>query len=485
MAAGDWKKWLVQIYAKGEDGKSVATGYPLAPDRILTSYHAVAGKEVEVRFVRQGPEKKWLKATLKWPAADAPQEIRDLDVALLEVTEERFEVPLPPGANVDLCTGDEWETEGFPRASFRASNGQTETPAEPLWGTLASVTNEDSVLSLAVTSQPTNPEDAEGVSGAPVVAEGRLVGVLRRWPPRWTSRLQATPFTTLWKAEGFRETLGEAGVRALLREVSQVLRSAVMEITQHHPWLLEAFFQELLVTDDNVEERLERFLQTDTLVAAEVLYRVHHKVLQGKVRGGDPQVVERMVVTALPQLDVATHALEAAIAQQGGSCLVLAVHSPVIAEIAVARLSDRFAYFRGEKGDVVVPTEIPLPESMEISSLGAKEAFRFSLARKLGIEVPHGDRRNDPQRQKRDETLDKRIRARLKVCAGALGTDRITYFCIVGRDDASPVSPDLRKWLAKTYPDLRFLELMGKEDEDEFTITEWLRQIFARPKGEG
>ncbi len=465
MGSGAWRDWIALVTTND----SIATGYPIAPDRVLTAAHAVCSGGVEVRFFRRDRETSW-PAQVVWPPEGANEDVLALDVAVLSLAEAIADCPLAPGPQLDLVSGGGWESEGFPAASFKKSAGGVSP--EPLKGTLHSVATGDPALKLDLTSHPEKPEGWRGYSGAPVVSDRRLVGVLRRLPGGWEGRVEATAFSALWQASGFQDAIGDRGVRTVLDRFRAELRAELVRRLGPE-WLRKAVAEELAGPLGSADEMAEILLSEPTLNVAVALRNVRYHLEAGDITG-DPLAVEDLACAALPQLEEALTAVTDAIrGRETDSSLSLSIETPTVAELAMARLDGRPACYEVRGGEVVGVGLLDLPAETGISEQAFHRSFRESLAATLRL--PTSQARPEPP-----EELDRKIQAQLRVLAHDRRPDRLSYYCVLTRDPGELTSvPENHHWIARTYPQLRLLRLIGRSDE-ELDLVVWLREIFLR-----
>jgi len=215
------KKLLVRLFvpvlAKGprRDGGGkvgkTGTGYPVAPDLILTAAHVVcpAGRDhrypIEVLWqdYPDGPCNGWYALKdedLVWrhPA---------LDAALLRC-------PRPPGARgfgmvseSRVSDGAAWSSAGFPEVG-KNDKGRR---AVGFRGHSHSMSEDAAYFEIDVTVAPEEAGDWRGASGMPIcVAGGSLIlGIAREVPPKMgAQRLHAVPTWKLLQDPAFRVALG-------------------------------------------------------------------------------------------------------------------------------------------------------------------------------------------------------------------------------------------------------------------------------------
>ncbi|MFI9251511.1 trypsin-like peptidase domain-containing protein [Streptomyces sp. NPDC053069] len=159
------------------------TGYLFAPGKVLTAAHVVDGaNDVHVRFQADRPGERTV-------AAEVLYRQDGIDVAVLAITAE-------PVAGITPATfgrvGDQdavlsCTAMGFPRFKLRrGEDGSRFRDAEHVRTSCAVLSNRrEGTLDLAITSPPADdPEPGrdvwEGMSGAAVFGNGRLIGIVAR-----------------------------------------------------------------------------------------------------------------------------------------------------------------------------------------------------------------------------------------------------------------------------------------------------------------
>ena len=207
---------VCELYAAGPDGEGSGSGYRVGDRLVITARHviapAVAGAGGRV-LLRPVGVAGWLPAQVEWQDADA-------DAALVVVEEEGWRAPL--GESVlrwgELAGGDPvpCAAVGFPWASVRSDRVRD---TAHLYGQLAPLGQlKAGRVDLDVASaSPTAREGGSpwaGMSGAGVIADSCLVGVITVDPARYADRLVATPVSRLLADEGFRARLVSHGVSA-------------------------------------------------------------------------------------------------------------------------------------------------------------------------------------------------------------------------------------------------------------------------------
>ena len=195
-----WKNSIAEIFVPtGSDGNKgeVATGYPVAPNLVLTAYHAVfptsahrdESRPIEVRWHHPRVGSDWqLVQGIVWGD-------KRWDLALLECA-------LPSEISIcKLFPSDQkpmahqlYEAVGFPRIGGKRNEVRN---AFHIQGSVYSMLEADDRFDLEEPAGPIAEENWKGASGSPVVVNGRILGVIVEVPPNLEAkRLQAVP---MWK----------------------------------------------------------------------------------------------------------------------------------------------------------------------------------------------------------------------------------------------------------------------------------------------
>jgi tetratricopeptide (TPR) repeat protein len=205
-----------ELYAAGPDGEGSGSGYRLGDRLVLTARHVIAPALTEASgqlLVRPVGMSEWLPARVAW------QDV-GVDAALVTVEYEGWRVPA--GESVlrwgELTASDPvpCAAVGFPWASARPDRMRD---TAHLYGQVAPLGQlKAGRLDLDVASA--SPSEREGgspwagMSGAGVIADNYLVGMITVDPARYDGRLVAVPVGLLLADEGFRGQLTHYGVRA-------------------------------------------------------------------------------------------------------------------------------------------------------------------------------------------------------------------------------------------------------------------------------
>ena len=227
------KDMLVEVYVSfaTEKGK-IATGYPVAPNKILTARHTLYSKEgaepvkIEARWhYLKDKEDSYNWRTAKIIECGLGVE---LDVALLECEfpkDINYQWYLKPGNPKKEL---KWESEGFARAGKR----DDKRSPTPLSGETYSAADNADWLVLTEKGKASEEKMWAGISGAPVFIRETniIIGIVVQCPPHHdAARLHARPTWRLLKCKAFREVI-EYDIRIERRD--QVCQEIVNRLLQ-------------------------------------------------------------------------------------------------------------------------------------------------------------------------------------------------------------------------------------------------------------
>ena len=200
---------VCELYAAGPDVEGSGSGYRVGDRLVLTARHviapALAGAGGQV-LVRPEEVSGWLPARVVWHDADA-------DAALIGIEEENWQAP---GGESVLRWGELAGSDpvpcaavGFPWASARPDLMRD---TAQLYGHLAPLGQlRQGRLDLDVESASPSAREGgspwAGMSGAGVIADNHLVGVITLDPARYQDRLVAVPASSLLANPEFRAQL--------------------------------------------------------------------------------------------------------------------------------------------------------------------------------------------------------------------------------------------------------------------------------------
>jgi hypothetical protein len=346
----EWE-WVVEIGRRipdEQDPRQIGTGAVIGPNRILTARHVVFDKsgnlKPDLRVRRAGggrwKDATWVEWTREHPPGGGP-----LDVALLDA-EIDGTAHLPRGAILavrDVVAHSRWEAKGYPRIADEIGN----TELKSVTGTTTSCTVGSRCLELNADSLP---EVAGGLSGAPVVVDGRVVGVMHAVPKKWEGKLEATPVAAFLDDPGFRDALG---LRAEDERLAGVVKE-VADMLEKHPAVAAALVKMLKLTTrperpEDVGGIVARELvracrATD---AAEALNDADSALAESNADPKDRDAVRSLLWRILPfAVDWQQLVVSGARAIRAGSKAIdLPLRSETVAEIVLAGIDERSCKF--------------------------------------------------------------------------------------------------------------------------------------------
>jgi hypothetical protein len=201
---------VTQIWAPGEPRGQPGSGYRLDGKHVLTAAHVVADAAGGMCDVRGLRAESWQRARVVWRSERA-------DAALLEIesADPASDEPVGLGRRATNELLD-CRAVGFPDAQRRPVDGKRVRDVEDAAGRIAGVTSEKSgrfaidVAGTVPLGGRGKPSPWGGMSGAPVLCGGLLVGVVTVHAVNYgTARLEAVPVTTLLHDDEFRAAVGE------------------------------------------------------------------------------------------------------------------------------------------------------------------------------------------------------------------------------------------------------------------------------------
>ncbi len=173
------------------------SGYQVAPHLVLTARHVVG--ESECATVWLGGTREWL-AKVAWRSKESDK----LDACLLRLIAS----PSGTGSSVDRPVGFAtapknrsvpWEGGGFPRAMAEAESCVRESIG--VYGMITAAGGVvQKVLDLTVENPPKSDVDWQGLSGAAVLVDGQVVGLITNMLSRMEGRAHATRIERIMRA---------------------------------------------------------------------------------------------------------------------------------------------------------------------------------------------------------------------------------------------------------------------------------------------
>ena len=200
-----WRDRLGLISFETAGKRKVGTGFWVTPNRVLTARHAVAGAPSLTIFPVTGGQVDVQAAAILWRGEDP------LDAAVI-AAEHPAPGDWPPlGENAppirETCR---CESAGFPLVTYEAPRGkELGDQVFNLKGSLYPPTAKRQILQFSVDESFLNIDLLGGISGAPVVVNQRLFGILLAGPRALNGdSLNVVSIHSLRDAPGFADHLG-------------------------------------------------------------------------------------------------------------------------------------------------------------------------------------------------------------------------------------------------------------------------------------
>jgi hypothetical protein len=201
--------YTVQIFVTFDDGATrLGTGYPVAKDRLLTARHVVQEtgktvKTIEVRWFCGDKEKEsqWISATIEMCCQDVEVDIAVLTSEFPQTAKGPFPIlsAIQPGAK------DLWQSWGYPAVGQKNEGLRQIISAQ---GDLHETVSWNKTIDLGVDYKVSQSGGWVGISGAPVVVNRCIVGVITLCPNGFDqARLYATSIKAAMVEDGFKQAV--------------------------------------------------------------------------------------------------------------------------------------------------------------------------------------------------------------------------------------------------------------------------------------
>ena len=491
MNTSDWKDHLVEIFVPGDgDEGRIATGYPVAPGRILTAGHVLDGAtsetEILVRWYNlEGPARDWRNIDeIVWRGG------KDLDAALLDCA---FPQGVYAGGSLSARRPRDdmrWASEGFLRAGKR---GDQRLPIG-LQGRVYSKGSRSLWFELGVDDHPDKAEDFKGASGGPVFVKGSIIGVIQSCPENFAGRkLHATPGWRLLEGAEFRREINRD-----TPQIEEVLKAIEKRIGASRE-ITEALGDKLDIPEEGTpEEWVTRIARTIVHLscydAIGVLDDLHNVYCQ-EGSGDNAKICMDLVNRVLPATyDLRTVAEALDRIQQGEVMLMdLPIVNETCAEIIMAGVDDfRSSEFNPATGDLEFPPgKFKLPSApetgMDPKGKGFQRAWEDFIIEKF-VSPGDWDQFHSDQKLARQTVIE---RAASELAYRSKHLKLTSYYVF-----RNPMTQDrLDSWLValdavkESFPTLVFINVCEESDSPEeagYTLR-ILRDMFkrdqAKPKG--
>lgn len=225
--SGETADWdlTIEVFVPTDGGEgNVATGYPVAKDRIITAAHVFKSQQSAiVRWHHSDKRARRFRPIQRiiWDGRD-----HGFDVAVLECTFPNAVEGFAEISSTPPKENEEWAGRGFPAAGKK--NGRRSPVG--IIGKVHPFAASDQHLELGADYTTKIPGGWRGASGSPVFVAGKLVGIVRSCPKEFDqNRLYAVPICQLLANDGFRQAIrygtekNRESLRMLEREAINVL----------------------------------------------------------------------------------------------------------------------------------------------------------------------------------------------------------------------------------------------------------------------
>jgi len=237
-----------RIKNEGVDEHVYGTGYFVTKDLVLTASHVLSRGQPEKIEIRlevpfEGHKSHWVDAERKpvWENAK-------LDAALVRVVHSSLEdIPHPEWGEMSFQQNQVWESVAYPKASSEKTQAGLAMKTSGLTGKLYAHGGGGQGIPDLELGVEDEPKWWDGISGAPVFVQGKLVGIVKESLTSYEQRrLSAVPIELLRRDPSFRVAIAPKWIHPfphktwilILRsetgysEIGEVVRAAIKSRTE-------------------------------------------------------------------------------------------------------------------------------------------------------------------------------------------------------------------------------------------------------------
>lgn len=476
--ANKWQ-WLAEVRVPtGGKKYHLSTGVPLSRRYVLTTGHGIPsklGSKAEIRFIADfNAGRGWRKGEVAWHGGKA------VDASLLIIEEfDEIQSFIYSGELPDESVP--WEGAGFPCAS-KITDGELKghRNSKGLSGKYRPGGGlKSQELDLSVDDRPKIPGKWAGISGAPVLYQRKLVGIIKSFKKDFDGdSLWAVSIRQLLRDESFCKCLGlrdREDLASSVRRTVKALLSASEDVTK-------AIGEQLMIADapHHVEQVVDELFSAEIQIFEEIAHNVLKTILPGNERS--LETLENLLNLMLPLLydqDIVNSVHSELV---NSTFVRLPVKTRTVAEIIMAAVGGRRASYRKPVGGDSWPVgstliEPPPETGFSDPQRGLVAAFDQFMLEKL---VDAEDRDADLN------ILRELINDGLAWIAKKFGgEDSYRHYFIHEQKDNREVKHEMET-LKNAYPQIIFVVLAGDPGllPHERRLARPLRAILAARKGE-
>lgn len=472
-------EWLAEVRAPaGKDSYHLSTGVPLSRRYVLTTAHGIpesVSDKVQVRFIHDVRQSNcnWRDAKVVWRGGE------DLDAVLLKIPEVENLVSFIYSNRLPIETTD-WEGSGFPAAK-KVSEGELKGHRDTtgLNGKFMPGGNlKSGELDLTVEAGPDDPGKWAGISGAPVLCQGRLIGIIKSLPGDFGGkRFSAVPLWRLLEMPGFCEKIEFEDRQALLdatkKRAEQLLEneSEVLNALLETKTMFGAVAKPHPVVEKLFGMDLEAFGKT-------INWARESKRLS---KASQREVLDQLLNLVLPHLF--DYAMVASARQhiQGGVLVRLPIATRTVAEIFMAGTDRRPTSFRQPVSGDDFPVGSRLIENPPEMGLLAQPAEMAATVEKMLKEKYVSQ--EDLDKNLPDAEIRRLINGELAYLADIREGDRHRHYYIC-EDADNPLMRQVIAILKSYYDQIIFIALEGGALSQERGWARPLRDIYREKPGD-
>ena len=467
--------WIAEIRTPGEKKNAfkVSTGVPISQRYILTTGHGIPKEKnasIKIRFRKKNV---WEKVTCVWHGLTEPEAI---DAALLEMTRDENILPfvyssyLPP----DKC---DWQGCGFPvvaEIKKEKDGKEIHIDSKGVGGTLFPYgNNAKGELDLEYTSGPNDPKRWAGLSGAPVMWQNKLVGIIKELTDEFDKRFNGIAIKRLLEIPSFQEKIEVIDQK----DFTNATQRKVQEYLERSDDIVDALLVQNELDGCSRDTRImaKKLMNMPIQSFVECMYSVlgSEWADKPKVR----EIIKNLLCLILPLLWDVGAICSIRSQMDIGAIISIPFATGTIAEIVMAGSAKRPVRFK----------------QGVVSEEGPKGEFSLPFAEEIGPAIPIGDLidvfdrhmikefTTEKYEERQVDNLRKTVNKRMIYITGKKWENRdhkYRFYFIYKKYQGLPNAVISR--LKSYYPNLIFIQLTGTMEAkvDELSLCWPLADIF-------